>query len=350
MHLLRSVIRHFSQNPPSRFPIALSPASKLTQKEDPQEVDLFRAKENPSDLELRVLSRIQQQDTEFSQTTGILRVDKQPLEKVFKKMNIGTKKQMRNLISEDLLKIKGKGIILGDRLNIPVDSTFNLASRRKEHFPLSNVRLFIFFKPKNLISEEIDPTGKNRASVFQFIREKWGLTQKLYSNTRLDYNCEGLMLFTDSEEMLQVLKRNEEKYVYRFQVKVHGRFTEKKYQKIREGATIKGKRIGPFFCKVRRQLPTNTVLEFQVDRPRNREIKLILQKNDLTMWKCVLDKYGPFTKGMLRQCDLTEASIPPSVRKFYFDFKKEKMKLANETVQSGFIFGSIIVFGIGCMW
>lgn len=66
----------------------------------------------------------------------------------------------------------------------------------------------------------------------------------------MDYNAEGLLLFTDSPEMRDAIAANQQKFDYHYLIKVHGKFDDKKLISIRKGATIKGKKMGPFFVRL----------------------------------------------------------------------------------------------------
>lgn len=297
-------------------------------------MEVFKNLEEPSALEQRVLERIGRSPATMAANSSLLLMEKQSLARVAQKRKIATKKQVEELVEEEFLEIQNEGLVLSENKSVAIDTKIKMRHKKKEHYPLSNARLFVFFKPKHVISEEQDRTRMDRFTCHKFIEMKWGMTQKLYTHTRLDYNCEGLMLFTDSPEMLEVLRKNEHRYEYVFKVKVRGVFNEDKYRRLRAGAVIKGKQVGPFYCQVKRQLKTNTVLEFRTTSPRNRDIKLILQKNDLQMGKCVLEKFGPFSMGQLRQGDFTEVLVPPSVKKFYYEHKKHKIEEANSAVQS----------------
>ena len=317
--------------------------TNIAQKNKKEErIEVFKNPADKTDLEARVMARIEIGEKTLSEKSNLFLVEKKPLTDVLKQNRISTKNQTKLMIEEEFLKVRGQGLMIRESEKVPIDSTIKMNKKKKEHYPIDNVRLFLFFKPKGVISEEKDRTKMGRFSCHEFIRRKWDMTQTLYSNTRLDFNCEGLMLFTDSVEMDQVLAKNQDRYEYVFMVKVQGNFTEEKFRKIRQGAIVKGKQIGPFYCNVKKRLKTNTVLEFKTNVPRNREIKLILQKNDLRMGKCVLEKYGPFSKGQLKQGDFTEVLIPPSLKRFYYDHKSEKIDQANKLLNCKVLKKSIL--------
>ena len=252
---------------------------------------------------------------------------------ILKKFKVATQGQLDILKEEEILQVKG-GKELSDPMTI--DQEFRLNPKSRNYFPVESAKLFFLFKPMHLTSYEKDPMNLGRFSIFDFVRERHGIKSKLYTPGRLDYNSEGLMMMTDSPEMLEVLEKFGHLYTYKWRVKVQGRFTDEKLEKIRNGHVIKGKMIGPFYCKVKTQLATNTVLEFKTHSPKNRDIMLILQKNDLRMWKCVLIKYGPYGTMDMKQCDFKQVTMAPSINKFYFDHKKERLHHAQDLAKGNF--------------
>ena len=55
------------------------------------------------------------------------------------------------------------------------------------------------------------------------------------------------MLFTNSSDFRDLVLQNEKMFESVYEIKVFGKFDEDKLKKIREGAIIKGKQMGPFF-------------------------------------------------------------------------------------------------------
>ncbi len=90
-----------------------------------------------------------------------------------------------------------------------------------------------------------------------------------------------MLLLTNNQELSKVINESSHFFEYSYEIKVHGRFTEEKLIKIRKGAKIKGKKFGPFYCKVKKYLRRNTKLLMKTNNASMRDIKMILQKNDL---------------------------------------------------------------------
>ena len=52
---------------------------------------------------------------------------------------------------------------------------------------------------------------------------------------------------TNSKQLKEIIDQNEEKYEYSYEVKAFGNFTAETLQRIRSGAIIKDKKLGPFY-------------------------------------------------------------------------------------------------------
>jgi len=64
-------------------------------------------------------------------------------------------------------------------------------------------------------------------------------------------------------------------------VRVYGRFDDRKLESIRRGAIIDGEQYGPFWAEVDKYQTRNTWLRIRMHQGKNREIRKIMQKNDL---------------------------------------------------------------------
>ena len=103
-------------------------------------------------------------------------------------------------------------------------------------------------------------------------------------------------MLTNDGELARVLELpgNLDK-VYR--VRTHGRFTEEKFKKLKQGIVIKGIRYGPFEVEVANRQTTNTWLLIGLKSGKNREIRKAMQKLDLQVNRLKRIQYGPYVLG-----------------------------------------------------
>jgi 23S rRNA pseudouridine2605 synthase len=83
--------------------------------------------------------------------------------------------------------------------------------------PRERTRLFLYHKPRGLMTTHADPEG--RPTVFENLPE--GLP-RLISVGRLDFNTEGLLLLTNDGGLARELELPETGWLRRYRVRAHG--------------------------------------------------------------------------------------------------------------------------------
>ncbi len=56
-----------------------------------------------------------------------------------------------------------------------------------------------------------------------------------------------------------------------------------------------------------------------------RDLKMILQKNDLLISQIKRIRYGPYTEGVLKQGDISEADLEPKIKTTFFQKRKKQL-------------------------
>lgn len=152
--------------------------------------------------------------------------------------------------------------------------------KQSKNFPYpipESFKLFLFNKPRGLICDWVDPKNLNRPTIFQYIKKVLKDDTTYYCIGKLDFNARGLLLLTNSPEYQHVIEKvANQKYQYLYRIKVHGRFTDEKLEKLREGMFIKGKKCGPFICNPKKYLNRNTIILLRSKESHMRDVKLSL--------------------------------------------------------------------------
>ena len=207
-----------------------------------------------------------------------------------------------------------------------------------------DARLWIFYKPRGLVCTDFDP--ERRLTVMDYLRESGqilgtpkqlkSLNPKLKKNNkfdyeeikredagehrnidviehvisvgRLDFNSEGLLLLTNDGDLARALELPSNKvervsliqklfltFFQEYRVRVYGRMNDEKLEKIREGSIINGEQYGPFIAHVDKYQTRNTWLNIKMNQGKNREIRKIMQKNQLRVNRLQRKRYGPYT-------------------------------------------------------
>ena len=124
-----------------------------------------------------------------------------------------------------------------------------------------------------------------------------------------------------------------------YRVKIHGRLTEKKLEKMSKMVKINGEEYGPLTVSVDRHLTTNSWIKVSMMGGTNREISKIMQKNDLQVNKLIREEYGPYKLGnvfvvlnQLKHGEIRELSISSKLLKKVQIGMAEKISQESKTL------------------
>lgn len=166
-------------------------------------------------------------------------------------------------------------------------------------------RLFRYHKPAGLITSHKDPKG--RPTVFQALPE--GLP-RLISVGRLDLNSEGLLLLTNDGELARALETPKTGIVRRYRARAHGRITQDRLDKLKDGITIDGVHYGSIEARLdkAKEGPTSSNLWITVTlaEGKNREVRRALEALGVKVNRLIRLAYGPFALGTLNPGDIEE--------------------------------------------
>lgn len=243
--------------------------------------------------------------------------------------------EVRETLEKGEIQLGKKEILSEINLHSLKKLQLNLSPSTIKNF-LQRAKLFVFYKEKGFICYEKDPEKRNRPNVFEVLKHRLGINKVLFIIGRLDYNAEGLILFTDNADVCKAWNDNQDKFSYTYKIKAAGYFDDKVLSNIRKGAIIKGKKCGPFFCEAKRLLSSSNILLMKNNSADMRDIKLILQKNNLRMMKITRTHFGPYVIGNLAKGQLAAVDFETQFNKIYFDFKKELFRSKKEELEKKF--------------
>ncbi len=160
-------------------------------------------------------------------------------------------------------------------------------------------RLFLYHKPRGLVTTAKDPEG--RTTVFE--RLPPGLP-RVVTVGRLDINTEGLMLLTNDGGLSRVLELPETGWLRKYRVRAFGSINQAALDELAEGVTIDGMHYGPIEAALEREQGDNVWLMIGLREGKNREVKRILEHLGLQVNRLIRVSFGPFQLGDLagRRC------------------------------------------------
>ena len=195
--------------------------------------------------------------------------------------------------------VQGRVTVNGRVINSPaLDVTANdvITVDGKPLPPRERTRLFMFHKPRGLMTTHADPEG--RPTVFDNLPE--GLP-RLISIGRLDFNTEGLLLLTNDGGLARVLELPDTGWLRRYRVRAHGEVTQGQLDELKKGVEVDGVKYGPIDATLERDQGANVWLVFAIREGKNREVRNVLAHLGLEVNRLIRVSYGPFQLGELAE-------------------------------------------------
>ena len=200
--------------------------------------------------------------------------------------------------------MQGRVTVNGRVINSPaLDVTANdvVTVDGKPLPPRERTRLFLYHKPRGLMTTHADPEG--RPTVFDNLPE--GLP-RLISIGRLDFNTEGLLLLTNDGGLARALELPDTGWLRRYRVRAHGEVTQGQLDELKKGVEVDGVKYGPIDATLERDQGANVWLVFAIREGKNREVRNVLAHLGLEVNRLIRVSYGPFQLGELAEGEVEE--------------------------------------------
>ena len=194
---------------------------------------------------------------------------------------------------------QGRVTVNGRVINSPaLDVTANdvIAVDGKPLPPRERTRLFMYHKPRGLMTTHADPEG--RPTVFDNLPE--GLP-RLISIGRLDFNTEGLLLLTNDGGLARALELPDTGWLRRYRVRAHGEVTQAQLDELKKGVEVDGVKYGSIDATLERDQGANVWLVFAIREGKNREVRNVMAHLGLEVNRLIRVSYGPFQLGELAE-------------------------------------------------
>lgn len=158
--------------------------------------------------------------------------------------------------------------------------------------PHEPTRLWRLHKPRGCVTTNKDPEG--RVTVFDRLPESM---PRVISIGRLDYNTEGLLLFTNDGELARTLELPQTGWTRRYRIRAYGRVTQNDLDALQDGIEVDGIQYASIDATLDRQQGDNVWLTMNLTEGKNREIKRVLGALGLEVNRLIRLSYGPFQLG-----------------------------------------------------
>jgi 23S rRNA pseudouridine2605 synthase len=200
--------------------------------------------------------------------------------------------------------VQGRVTVNGRVINSPaLDVTANdaITVDGKPLPPRERTRLFLFHKPRGLMTTHADPEG--RPTVFDNLPE--GLP-RLISIGRLDFNTEGLLLLTNDGGLARALELPDTGWLRRYRVRAHGEVTQAQLDELKKGVEVDGVKYGSIDATLERDQGANVWLVFAIREGKNREVRNVMAHLGLEVNRLIRVSYGPFQLAELGEGEVEE--------------------------------------------
>lgn len=211
-----------------------------------------------------------------------------------------SRREAERMIGERRVKVDGAIL---DTPAFLVDQQSKVTVDDKEIKPDSTkkVRLWKLYKPSKCLTTNYDPAG--RTTVFSYLPK---LLPRLIAVGRLDYNTEGILLFTNSGELARQLELPSSNIGRVYKVKIYGVFNPDLVKKIVPQIEIKGMIYNVKSIKIISSQDRQTWLEVCLLEGKNREIRNIFEYLGFKISRLVRISYGDIDLAGLKSGELME--------------------------------------------
>src|SRR5882724_1063795 len=162
-------------------------------------------------------------------------------------------------------------------------------------------RLFLYHKPRGLVTTSSDPQG--RPTIFAALPKN---LPRLISIGRLDLATEGLLLLTNDGGLARVLELPATGWLRRYRVRAYGKVMQPQLDALRDGVTVDGINYGPIEALLDREQTSNVWITFAIREGKNREVRNVLRHLGLQVARLIRVSFGPFQLGELPEGEIAE--------------------------------------------
>ena len=218
--------------------------------------------------------------------------------KVLARAGLASRRDAEELVTQGRVTVNGR-VINSPALDVTANDV--IAVDGKVLPPRERTRLFMYHKPRGLMTTHADPEG--RPTVFDNLPE--GLP-RLISIGRLDFNTEGLLLLTNDGGLARALELPDTGWLRRYRVRAHGEVTQGQLDELKKGVEVDGVKYGPIDATLERDQGANVWVVFAIREGKNREVRNVMAHLGLEVNRLIRVSYGPFQLGELEEGQVEE--------------------------------------------
>jgi 23S rRNA pseudouridine2605 synthase len=210
------------------------------------------------------------------------------LQKALAAAGLGSRREMEEWIGEGRVQVNGEPATLGTKVG-PRDVVKIGGRRIYLRFEDRRTRILIYHKSEGEIVSRDDPEG--RATVFEALPRLRGA--KWIAIGRLDFNTEGLMIFTTSGELANHLMHPRFEVEREYAVRVLGELTDEMRQQLLDGVELEDgpARLQSIYAAGGEG--ANRWYKVVITEGRKREVRRLFEHLGLTVSRLTRIRFGP---------------------------------------------------------
>ncbi len=202
-------------------------------------------------------------------------MEKIRINKYLSSAGLGSRRKCEELVLSGKVRCNGSivsnlGFLVGETDKVTVDG--KLVEPVKEH------GYIMMHKPKGYITSMSDDHG--RKTVVDLLPEEY---KTLKPVGRLDYDSEGLLLFTNDGDLAFNLTHPSHEVAKTYVVKVEGDVKESQLAVMRAGVVVDGVRLKKCKVKILEKQEKETRLEVVISEGKNRQVRKMFDAVGLTV-------------------------------------------------------------------
>lgn len=160
------------------------------------------------------------------------------LQKYISQAGIASRRHAEELITAGKVKVNGKII---KELGTKVDPEKDTVEVNGKKIAIQKLVYLAFFKPKRYMTTRQDP--ERRKTVYELLPVN--LRNVVWPVGRLDFNTEGLLIFTNDGELTQALTHPSKEHEKEYEIVLDKELSEGRAEKIENGMMLDGKMTAP---------------------------------------------------------------------------------------------------------
>jgi 23S rRNA pseudouridine2605 synthase len=210
------------------------------------------------------------------------------LHKMLADTGLGSRRDMEALIESGAVTLNGQPARVADRVK-PGDEVRVNGRPVRLHWERMLPKVLLYHKPEGEIVSRDDPDG--RPSVFARLPRLKG--QRWISVGRLDFNTEGLLIFTTHGELANRLSHPRYEVEREYAVRVLGELSQEQMDQLTGGIELEDGTAHVESIYTAGGEGANQWYQVVIKEGRNREVRRLFEALGLTVSRLIRVRYGP---------------------------------------------------------